>query len=84
MTDKQLKQGQDLKSKIDKLKIKIEYWEKATGITEINLRYLNAYPSESRFFSDDGDYVNFNVLKTLTLQTMRTELEILEKGYREL
>ena len=84
MTDEQLKQGQDLKSKIDRLKSKIEYWNKATCIVEIHLQYPNAYPSERRTFTDEGYYVNFGVLKTLTLQAMRTELEKLEKEYGEL
>ena len=84
MTDEQLKQGQDLKSKIDRLKSKIEYWNKATCIVEIHLQYPNAYPSERRTFTDDGAYVNFGVLKTLALQTMKTKLEELESEYREL
>lgn len=84
MTDEQLKQGQELKAKIDRLKGNIEYWEKARGVTEIRLHYLNAYPSETRFFTDEGDDINFEVLKALTLQSMREKLEKLEKEYREL
>lgn len=84
MTDEQLNQGQDLKSRIDRLKEKIEYWEKATCIIEIHLQYPNAYPSESRIFTDEGKYVNFDVIKSLTLQTMKKRLEELEKEYREL
>ena len=86
MTDEQLKQGQELKSKIDKLKGKIGYWERATGILEINLQYRfsSGYLEDKRNFVDEGEYVNFDVLKTLTLQAMRTELEKLEKEYREL
>lgn len=84
MTDEQLKKGADLKSRIDKLKERIEYWEEANGVTEICLHYPNAYPSEARFFSDEGDYINFGVLQPLTLQSMREGLEKLEKEYREL
>ena len=84
MTDEQLKQGQDLKSRIDSLKNKIGYWEKAEYMTEIHLQYTTAYPSERRSVADDGRYINFGVLKTLTLQTMKTKLEELEKEYREL
>ena len=84
MTDEQLKQGQDLKSRIDRLKDEIEYWEKAECIVEIRMQYTTAYPSESRSVADDGRYVNFDVLKTLTLQAMRTELKKLENEYKEL
>lgn len=84
MTDEQLKKGQDLKSQIDELKGKIVYWEKAACITEIHLQYPHAYPSESRTFTDEGKYVNFDVIKTLTLQNMNTKLEELEKEYKEL
>ena len=86
MTDEQLKHGQELKAKIDRLKGNIGYWEKSTGIIEINIQYQfrDGYLAESRHFVDEGKYVNFDVLKTLTLQSMRTELEKLEKEYREL
>ena len=86
MTDEQLKQGQELKKKIDSLKSNIEYWEKATCILEIHLRYpfRNGYLAENRTFTDNGAYVNFDVLKTLALQAMKTKLEELEKEYREL
>lgn len=86
MTDEQLKQGQELKAKIDRLKGNIEYWEKSTGIIEINIQYQfrDGYLEEKRHFVDEGKYVNFDVLKTLTLQAMRAELEDLEKEYREL
>lgn len=86
MTDEQLTKGQALKSKIDRLKSKIQYWEKAECITEIHLQYQfrDGYLGENRTFTDTGVYVNFEVLKTLTLQTMKTKLEELEKEYREL
>lgn len=86
MTDEQLKRGQELKNRIDRLTSKIEYWERATGIVEIHLQYpiRDGYFGENRTFTDDGKYVNFEVLKTLTLQTMKTRLEELEKEYREL
>lgn len=87
MTDEQLKQGQALKSRIDRLKRDIELWKQATGIIEINIQYLvrgGQYLEEKKNFVDEGEFVNFDVLKTLTLQAMRTELEQLEKEYREL
>lgn len=84
MTDEQLKKGQDLKTRIDRLKSRIESWEKGTKITEIRIQYPNIYPSENRIFADDGAYVNFGVFKTLALQSMHNRLEELEKEYAEL
>lgn len=84
MTDEQLERGKKLKTQIDKLKSKIGYWEKATCITEIHVQYPCTYPAENRTFIDNGSYVNFEVLKTLTLQAMNKKLEELEKEYREL
>ena len=84
MTDEQLKRGQALKSRIDSLKDKIEYWEKGVEITEIHIQYPCAYPAENRTFADDGRYVDFNVLKVLALQAMNKKLQELEKEYREL
>ena len=86
MTDEQLTKGQALKSRIDRLKSKIQYWEKAECIIEIHLQYQfrDGYLGEKRNFTDDAAYVNFGVLKTLALQAMKTKLEELEKEYREL
>lgn len=84
MTDEQLKKGQELKSKITRLKKRVEYWECADGISEIDISYPEIYPSGSNTFRDKGEYVDFEVLRTLTLQSMRTELKKLEKEYREL
>lgn len=86
MTDEQLKQAQNLKSRINSLKLKIGYWEKATDIAGIKIRYQfkDDFLKEYRSFDDDGNYVDFEVLKTLTLQNMKTKLAELEKEYREL
>ena len=84
MTDEQLKKGQELRSKIARLKGKIENWEKGVEITEIRIQYPCAYPAENRTFADDGQYVDFNVLKVLALQAMNKKLQELEKEYREL
>lgn len=83
MTDEQLKKGQVLKSRIDELRRKIENWEKAEEIYSIGLKYKTLYPADIIHISDTGCYVNFEVLKTLTLQTMNKKLEELEKEYRE-
>ena len=85
MTDEQLKKGQDLKSRIDSLKGKMMFWGKATSIDAIILRYPlgNGYGDQA-YEDRSCRFVNFDALKTLTLQTMKTELEKLEKEYREL
>lgn len=86
MTDEQLKRGEELKTQINRLRGKIDHWKKATGILEINLQfqYRDGYLEEKRNFVDGGEFVNFDVFKTLALQTMKTKLEELEKEYREL
>lgn len=84
MTDKQLKRGQELKSEIENLNRRIAYWNNADFILTVSIHCPVSYPSGGNDYLDDGKYVNFHVLKTLTLQAMRTELEKLEKEYREL
>lgn len=84
MTDEQLTRGKALKEKIDELRNRISKWERADKIREISIHYPTDYPAGGSTFNDSGKYVNFDVLKTLALQAMRTELERLEKEYREL
>ena len=84
MTDEQLTRGKALKEKIDELKNRISKWERADKVRSLTIHYPTDYPAGGNEFIDSGFYVNFDVLKTLTLQAMRTELEKLEKEYREL
>lgn len=84
MTDEQLKRGQDLSEKIGELRERISKWERADKIRSLTVHYPTDYPAGGNEFNDSGFYVNFGVLKTLTLQAMRTKLEELEKEYREL
>lgn len=84
MTDEQLTRGKVLKEKIDELRNRISKWERADEIREISIHYPTDYPAGGSTFNDRGKYVNFDVLKTLTLQAMKTKLEELENEYREL
>lgn len=84
MTDEQLEIGQRLSEKIGELKNRISKWERANRIHSVTIHYPTDYPVGGSDYTDSGLYVNFDVLKTLTLQAMRTELELLEKEYREL
>lgn len=84
MTDEQLKQGQKLSETIDGLRRRISKWEKADKVQSLTIHYPTDYPTGGNDYTDSGFYVNFDVLKTLTLQAMRTELEKLEKEYEEL
>ena len=84
MTDEQLKQGQKLSEKIGGLKNRISKWERADKVQSLTIHYPTDYPAGGNDYIDSGFYVNFDVLKTLTLQAMRTELEKLEKEYGEL
>ena len=84
MTDEQLTRGKALKEKIDELRKRISKWERANRIHSVTIHYPTDYPAGGNDYIDSGLYVNFDVLKTLTLQAMRTKLEELEKEYREL
>lgn len=84
MTDEQLKQGQRLSEKIGELKERIYRWERADKVQSLTIHCPTDYPAGGKDHTDSGFYVNFEVLKTLTLQTMKTKLEELEKEYREL
>lgn len=84
MTDEQLKRGQMLSEKIGELKERIYRWERANKVQSLTIHYPTDYPAGGEDYTESGFYVNFGVLKTLTLQAMRTELEKLEKEYAEL
>lgn len=84
MTEEQLNKGNRLKSSIDELRKRIAEWEKVEGIHGIELFYKVMYPAGIHYVSDNGSFVNFEVLKTLALNSMRQKLEELEKEYREL
>ena len=84
MTDEQLKKGLGLKYKIIRLREQIAYWENADSIYKIMMRYSIVYMAGSDICGDNKNFVDFDRMKTLTLQAMRTELGKLEKEYTEL
>lgn len=81
MTDKQLEQGQRLKSKIDNIHSQLSLWEKARSVASISLNYIDGDYYRTTDTHYDG---NFSVLKELILRQLRNRLEELEKEYAEL
>lgn len=84
MTDEQLTRGQILSDEIKELKTRIYKWERADRVQSLTIHYPTDYPAGGNDYTDRGEFVNWEVLKTLTLQAMKTELEKLEKEYAEL
>ena len=84
MTDEQLTRGKILSDEIKELKNRIYKWKKADRVQSLTIHYPTDYPAGGNDYTDGGEYVNWEVLKTLTLQAMETELEQLEKEYAEL
>lgn len=84
MTDKQLTRGRLLFDEIKELKNQINKWEKADRVQSLTIHYPTDYPAGGNDFTDRGEYVNWEVLRTLTLQSMNNRLQELEKEYAEL
>lgn len=81
MTDKQLKQGQMLKSKIDDIHSQLSLWEKARSVASISLNYIDGDYYRTTDTRYDG---NFSGFKELILRQLKNRLEELEKEYAEL
>ena len=80
MNKDQLTQGKTLDDKIQSIKTQIGYWENASRISSI-LLYVNGYNTAQ---NPNLDYVNFEVLKTLTIASLNKELALLEEQFNKL
>lgn len=81
MTNEQLEKGQELSHKIEILEKQLKRWKKAIRITgdEICVKY------------SDGDkstvyvkYIDFNIMKTLTIAVIEKELNELRNEFEKL
>lgn len=87
MTEKQLKDGQNLIDKINRLEKRIAAWNKSTKIHHIVL----SNPSERcsyqfETYEDDNisAYIDFDVVKTLALSNMNKRLDELKEQFQNL
>lgn len=87
MTEKQLKEGQDLIDKIKKLEKRIEIWNKSTEIHHLVLSYPGErYSCQSETYEDYNvsSYIDFDVIKTLVLSNMNKRLNELKAQFENL
>ena len=84
MTDEQLTRGKVLSDEIKELKNRIYKWKNADSVQSLTIHYPTDYPAGGNNYTDRGEYVNWEVLRTLTLQSMNNRLQELEKEYAEL
>lgn len=87
MTEKQLKEGQDLIDKIKKLEKRIEIWNKSTEIHHLVLSYPGErYSCQSETYEDYNvsSYIDFDVIKTLVLSNMNKRLTELKEQFENL
>ena len=80
MNKDQLTQGKALNEKIESIKTQIGYWEKTSRIISISL-YVDGYNTAH---NPTLDYVNFEVLRTLTIDALKKDLALLEEQFNKL
>lgn len=73
-----------MSDEIKELKNRIYKWRKADRVRSLTIHYPTDYPAGGNDYTDGGEYVNWEVLRTLTLQSMNDRLQELEKEYAEL
>lgn len=87
MTEEQLKKGQNLIDKINRLEKRIAIWNKSTGIHYFTISYPDERYSCQEETYEDGyvsDYIDFDVIKTLVLSNMNKRLDELKEQFRKL
>ena len=87
MTEEQLRNGQNLIDKINRLEKRIAVWNKSTGIHHLTISYPGERYSCQEEIYDDGyvsDYIDFDVIKTLVLSNMNKRLNELKEQFQNL
>ena len=83
MNNDQLRTGKNLSESIERLETHKKAWENSTGkINDLNIQVSNN--SSTSGFSVNTDYVNFDVLKALTLDTINKKIADLQKEFAAL
>lgn len=83
MNNEKLKTANDLSEAIVNLNRQKQYWDNAVRIDALNLTWKNS-EGYSCYNSVNTDYVNFEVLRTLTLATINKKLQALETEFENL
>lgn len=84
MTEEQLKNGQNLLERINRLEKKIKRWEQAEKLVNVKIRIpTDSYRSED-YEETDTSYLNFEEMKMLVLARMNKRLEQLKQEFEAL
>lgn len=78
MNSNQLEIGKQLTAALEKLRTQKGVWEKSSSICELQIRSDN-----DRYYAT-SEHVNFDVLKTLTLDTINKKISELQKEFDSL
>lgn len=80
MTEERLKKANELLERIKEYQKEINFWEKAIRFRgdEVALR------SDNIGYEVKTKYIDFEVMKTLTLSRLKKELEVLETEFKNL
>lgn len=79
MNKEQLQAGKALSSKIDGLKEQLDFWKQAKDLSVVQLKDLSGYGKQVNVY-----YIDFKVLKTLTISEIENALTALEKEFTNL
>ena len=81
MNAEQLERGQILQNEVSKLKKQIYFWEKSKGVKDTIQLDVDCF---ERWVNVDTTFVNFEVLKTLTLSELKKKLNEKETEFKNL
>lgn len=85
MTEEQLKNGQNLLERINRLEKKIKRWEQAEKLVGVKIRIPTDYPCRTEDYEEtDTSYLNFEEMKMLVLARMNKRLEQLKQEFESL
>ena len=80
MTEEILKKSNNLSERIKEYKKEIEIWEIADSFKNRSVQLLYA----NSCYEVRTEFINFEVIKTLTLARLKKDLEVLEEEFKNL
>lgn len=78
-----LKKANDLSNIINQVEERLRYWESSKGVSSINIVYLNSSGGNNTQ-QLDNKYIEFEVLKTLTISAIKKHLAELKTEFNNL